>query len=144
MPSTQLGPVGARRRFRMSSHFSQHDRIVLEGMRFYGFHGVNPEERVLGQEYLVDLAVEIDLGPAGRSDRLEDTISYAHIYRAVREVMEGEPRNLLEAAAQSIADRVLSEFPVNSVAVRVKKPHPPIRGSVIENATVEIFRRREN
>ena len=123
---------------------SPSDRIVLEGMRFYGFHGVNPEERVLGQEYLVDLTVEMDLGGAGRSDRLEDTISYAHIYRAVKDVMEGEPRNLLEAAAQSIADRVLSEFPVDSVTVRVKKPHPPIRGSIIESATVEIYRRRGN
>ena len=127
----------------MSSTFPQRDRIVLEGMRFYGFHGVNPEERVLGQEYLVDLTVEMDLSRAGRSDRLEDTISYAHIYRAVKEVMEGEPRNLLEAAAQSIADRVLADFPVELVAVRVKKPHPPIRGSVIETATVEILRRRE-
>ena len=113
-------------------------------MRFYGFHGVNPEERVLGQEYLVDLAVDMDLANAGTSDRLEDTISYARIYRAVREVMEGEPRNLLEAAAQSIADRVLSEFPVDSVGVLVKKPHPPIRGSVIEYATVEIFRLRQD
>ncbi len=127
----------------MSSQPKRPDRIVLEGMRFYGFHGVNPEERVLGQEYLVDLTVEIDLSIAGRSDRLEDTISYAHIYRAVREVMEGEPRNLLEAAAQAIADQVLAEFPVDSVGVRVKKPHPPIRGSVIESATVEIFRRRQ-
>ena len=128
----------------MSNPFPQPDRMILEGMRFYGFHGVNPEERVLGQEYLVDLTVEMDLGPAGRSDRLEDTISYTHIYRAVREVMEGEPRNLLEAAAQSIADRVLSDFPVDSVSVRVKKPHPPIRGSIIEYATVEIFRRRKD
>ena len=128
----------------MSSIDPQSDRIVLEGMRFYGFHGVNPEERVLGQEYLVDLTVELDLGRAGRSDRLEDTISYAHIYRAVKDVMEGDSRNLLEAAAQAIADRVLSEFPVESVAVRVMKPHPPIRGSVIESATVEIFRRRQD
>ena len=127
----------------MKDDFQKTDRIVLEGMRFYGFHGVNPEERVLGQEYLVDLAVDIDLANAGTSDRLEDTISYAHIYRAVRDVMEGEPRNLLEAAAQSIADRVLGEFPVDSVSVRVKKPHPPIRGSVIEHATIEITRRRE-
>ena len=126
----------------MKDDISKNDRILLEGMRFYGFHGVNPEERVLGQEYLVDLAVDMDLGPSGVSDRLEDTISYAHIYRAVRDVMEGEPRNLLEAAAQSIADRLLAEFPVDSVSVRVKKPHPPIRGSVIENATVEIYRRR--
>ena len=118
------------------------DRIVLEGMRFYGFHGVNPEERVLGQEYLVDLSVEMNLAVAGDSDHIEDTISYAHIYRAVKDVMEGEPRNLLEAAAQSIAYRVLDEFPVDSVSVKVKKPHPPIRGSVIENATVEIMRSR--
>tara|TARA_B100001123_G_scaffold145373_1_gene168777 strand:+ start:1025 stop:1408 length:384 start_codon:yes stop_codon:yes gene_type:complete len=126
----------------MSSEFSRDDRIVLEGMRFYGFHGVNPEERVLGQEYVVDLTVEMDLGPAGESDRLEDTVSYAHIYRAVKDVMEGEPKNLLEAAAQAVADRVLTEFSVDSVGVRVKKPHPPIRGSVIENATVEIYRNR--
>ena len=128
----------------MKDEFPKTDRIVLEGMRFYGFHGVNPEERVLGQEYLVDLAVGMDLTQAGASDRLEDTISYAHIYRAVRDVMEGEPRNLLEAAAQSVADRILSDFPVDSVSIRVKKPHPPIRGSVIENATVEIFRRRQD
>jgi len=128
----------------VKDEFPKADRIVLEGMRFYGFHGVNPEERVLGQEYLVDLAVEMDLTQAGASDRLEDTISYAHIYRAVRDVMEGEPRNLLEAAAQSVADRILSDFPVDSVSIRVKKPHPPIRGSVIENATVEIFRRRQD
>ena len=88
----------------LTEDFSPADRIVLEDMRFYGFHGVNPEERVQGQEYLVDLAVEMDLSLAGRSDRLEDTVSYAHIFRTVKDVMEGEPRNLLEAAAQSITE----------------------------------------
>ena len=83
------------------------DRIILEGMQFYGYHGVNPEERVLGQRYVVDLTADLDLRRAGQSDRLEDTVSYSHIYRTVRAVMEGEPRNLLESAAQAIADRVL-------------------------------------
>ena len=118
------------------------DRIILEGMQFYGFHGVNPEERVLGQPYLVDLYVETDLGRAGDSDRLEDTVSYSRLYREVRDVMEGEPRNLLEATAQTIASRVLEQFPVRSVLVRVKKPHPPIRGSKIDHAAVEIYRAR--
>ena len=90
------------------------DRIILEGMQFYGYHGVNPEERVLGQRYVVDLTADLDLSRAGQSDRLEDTVSYSHIYRTVRAVMEGEPRNLLESAAQAIADRVLSEFPNRS------------------------------
>ena len=119
------------------------DRILIEGMQFYGFHGVNPEERVLGQRYVVDLAVDLDLGEAGQTDRLEDTVSYSHIYRAVREVMEGEPRNLLESAAQAIADRVLEEFPVDGITVTVKKPNPPVRGSSIDLAAVQIQRTRQ-
>jgi dihydroneopterin aldolase len=118
------------------------DRIILEGMQFYGYHGVNPEERVLGQRYVVDLVADIDLAAAGLSDRLEDTVSYSHIYRAVRSVMEGEPRNLLESAAQAIADRVLADFPVDAVSVTVKKPNPPVRGSSIELAAVQIHRAR--
>ncbi len=119
------------------------DQIILQGMQFYGYHGVNPEERVLGQRYVVDLTASLDLRRAGKSDRLEDTVSYSHVYRAVRAVMEGEPRNLLESAAQAIADRVLAEFPVESVSVTVKKPNPPVRGSSIELAAVQINRVRQ-
>ena len=118
------------------------DQIILLGMQFYGYHGVNPEERVLGQRYVVDLTADIDLSHAGESDRLEDTVSYSHIYRSVRAVMEGEARNLLESAAEAIADRVLSEFPVAAVSVTVKKPNPPVRGSSIELAAVQIHRSR--
>ena len=118
------------------------DRIILEGMQFYGYHGVNPEERTLGQRYVVDLAADLDLSRAGQSDRLEDTVSYSHIYRTVRVVMEGEPRNLLESAAQAIADRVLAEFPIDAVTVKVRKPNPPVRGSSIEQAAVRIRRVR--
>ena len=118
------------------------DRIVLEGMQFYGFHGVNAEEKSLGQPYVVDLAVEMDLSIPGKSDRLEDTVSYTHLYRSVRKVIEGESRNLLEAAAENVAIRILDEFPVKAVQVRVKKPRPPIKGSFVENAVVEIYRVR--
>lgn len=111
-------------------------------MQFYGFHGVNAEEKALGQSYLVDLAVEVDLSPPGRSDRLSDTVSYTHLYRAVKEVIEGQSRNLLEGIAQSIADRVLQDYPVTSVQLTVKKPHPPIKGSVVAYAAVEIYRGR--
>ena len=119
------------------------DQIILQGMQFYGYHGVNPEERVLGQRYVVDLTVDLDLSRAGASDRLEDTVSYSHIYRSVRAVIEGEPRNLLESAAEAIAKRVLAEFPVDAVSVTVKKPNPPVRGSSIESAAVQIHRTRE-
>ena len=127
----------------MADRSTPPDSIILEGMRFYGFHGVNPEEKALGQPYLVDLTVELDLSGPGRTDRLEDTVNYTDLYRAVRAVLEGESKNLLEAAAQAIADRILEGFPVEAVRVRVNKPQPPIRASVIENASVEIYRRRE-
>ncbi len=119
------------------------DRIILTGLQFYGFHGVNPEERSLGQHFIVDLEAELELSIPAASDRLEDTVSYTQLYRAVKEVMEGEPRNLLEAAAGAIAARVLDRNPqVNGVRVRVQKPRPPIKGSVIESAAVEIYRSR--
>ena len=119
------------------------DRIVLEGMQFYGYHGVNPEERTLGQAYIVDLVVELDLSCAGASDRLEDTVSYPRLYRSVQTVVEGQSKNLLEATAHHIASKVLAEFPVDAVQVRVKKPRPPVRGSVIEYAAVDIYRSKE-
>ena len=127
----------------MADNSNSSDRIILEGMQFYGFHGVNAEDRSLGQPYVVDLVVEMDLSVPGKSDRLEDTVSYTHLYRAVQKVLEGESKNLLEATAEAVARRVLEEFPVDAVQVRVKKPRPPIKGSFIENAVVEIYRVRE-
>ena len=119
------------------------DRIILTGMQFYGFHGVNAEERALGQPFIVDLEAELELTAASESDRLTDTVSYTDLYRVVKSVVEGEPLNLLEAAAGSIASEVLRQHSlVDSVRVRVQKPRPPIRGSVIESAAVEIYRSR--
>ncbi len=120
------------------------DRIILTGMQFYGFHGVNPEERSLGQPFIVDLDAELDLSAASESDRLPDTVSYTALYRVVKSVMEGEPRNLLEAAAGAIAGRVLEQHTsVVGIRIRVQKPRPPIKGSVIESAAVEIYRVRQ-
>ena len=119
------------------------DRIILKGMRFYGYHGVNSEEKALGQSYVVDLEADVDLTVPGATDRLEDTISYTLIYRTVKSVVEGDSQNLLESVAQTIADRLLAELSLDGVRVRVKKPNPPVKGSVIEYAAVEIYRQRE-
>ena len=118
------------------------DKIILKGMKFYGFHGVNPEENVQGQSYVVDLEAEVDLARAGRTDSVDDTVSYSHLYRSVKAILEGEPRNLLERLAQETADRLLADFPLAAVTVTVKKPNPPIKGSFIDYAAVTIHRRR--
>ena len=116
------------------------DRIVLEGMRFYGYHGGSPEERSLGQPFEVDVEAELDLSLPGSSDCLEDTVSYTHLYRVVKEVLEGEPRSLLEALAQDIAHRLLDTFPVRATKVRVTKTRPPIKGGMLSGAAVEVYR----
>jgi 7,8-dihydroneopterin aldolase/epimerase/oxygenase len=118
------------------------DRIILKDMQFYGFHGANAEERALGQVYTVDLTVELELQHPGNSDCLEDTVSYSHLYRSVKELVEGQSRNLLEALAQDIATRVLEQYQVAAVEVTVKKPQPPIKGSVLGYAAVQVRRTR--
>ena len=116
------------------------DRIILEGMQFYGYHGGSPEERSLGQPFQVDLEAELDLSIAGKSDSRDDTVSYTHLYRLVQEVMGGAPKNLLEAVAEEIATRALDSFPLRGMMVRVKKTRPPIKGAVVSGAAVEIYR----
>ncbi len=118
------------------------DSIQLKGMVFYGYHGANPEEQKLGQRFVVDLEVRRDLRPAGLSDNLDDTVSYAALYRVVKEVVEGPSRNLLESVAETIAQRVLDGYDVDAVRVKVMKPEAPIKGSVLQHAAVEVFRER--
>ena len=118
------------------------DRIILEAIQLYGYHGGSAEERSLGQPFQVDMEAELDLSVAGKSDNRDDTVSYTHLYRIVKEVMEAEPRNLLESLAEEIARRALDSFPLQAVRVRVKKTRPPIKGAVLSGAAVEVYRTR--
>ena len=71
-----------------------------------------------------------------------DTVSYTHLYRVAKEVMEGEPKYLLEALAEEIASCSLGSFPLQAVRVKVKKTRPPIKGAVLSGAAVDIYRAR--
>ncbi|WP_044895771.1 dihydroneopterin aldolase [Bacillus alveayuensis] len=118
------------------------DKIYINRMQFYGYHGVLPEENKLGQVFLVDLVIETDLRKAGQSDDLHDTINYAELYRICREIVEGEPFKLIEAVAEKIADTILVAFPsISNCTVKVIKPNPPIQGHY-ESVAVEIVRSR--
>jgi dihydroneopterin aldolase len=111
-------------------------------MEFYGYHGVLPEETILGQRFSVDLAVDVDLKRAGLTDDLEDSISYVDLYQLCKEVVEGEPYKLIEAVAEKIAQQTLDQFAkVEQVTVKVVKPNPPIHGHY-QFVAVEIVRSR--
>jgi len=116
------------------------DRILMEGMAFYGRHGVFPAERELGARFTVDVELEGDLREAARSDNLEQTINYVGAYELVKEVVEGEPCHLLEAVAERIATRLLQLPRVQKATVRVHK-RPPLEGE-FRSFGVEVVRSR--
>ncbi|XP_008809888.1 dihydroneopterin aldolase 2-like [Phoenix dactylifera] len=120
------------------------DKLILRGLQFHGFHGVKPEEKKLGQKFVVDVDAWLDLSEAGKSDNLSDTVSYTEIYRIVRDVVEGPSQNLLESVAHLIANTTLLKFPqISAVRVKVGKPHVAVHGT-IDYLGVEILRYKKN
>lgn len=118
------------------------DRIILEGLEFYGRHGVHAAERALGQRFVVDAELVLDLRPAGASDDLARTVDYGAAYATIRGVVEGAPRQLVEAVAEGIAAALLGAYPIDAVRVRVSKPAAPIPDAVFARVGVEITRSR--
>ena len=118
------------------------DQIFLTGIKGFAFHGVYPEERREGQNFSVDIVAAVDLYPAGISDDLNNAVDYSLVARAAHEELVGEPLNLIEAVAERIAQRILSEFAsVISLKVKVHKPDAPV-GLDISDIAVEIERKR--
>ncbi len=103
------------------------DRLLLEGLQFFGHHGDVEAERALGGRVDVDVEIRTDLTEAGRSDRLAGTVDYVRCYDAVRHVVENKQHNLLEGVAEEIAAALLTDERIDSVRVRVAK-QPPIAG----------------
>lgn len=97
--------------------------IFIEGIKVFAHHGVFPEERKEGQDFLIDIRMEADLEEASRSDRIEDTVDYAAVARSVAEVATSCSFNLLESVCRAIADRILEDGKVSSVEVTVRKPN---------------------
>ncbi|MFV0459714.1 MAG: dihydroneopterin aldolase [Actinomycetales bacterium] len=102
------------------------DRIELRGLRAFGRHGVFEDERRDGQEFVVDLRLDVDTDPAARSDDLADTVDYGAVAVAVHEQVAGSPVNLIETLADRIATTCLGFAGVRAVEVAVHKPAAPI------------------
>ncbi|KAA9130395.1 dihydroneopterin aldolase [Microbacterium caowuchunii] len=102
------------------------DRITITGLRGFGFHGVYPEEKREGQEFVVDVTMTLDLRPAAASDDVADTVHYGEVADDVVAEIEQRPVDLIETLAARIADVVLARPLVGAVAVTVHKPSAPI------------------
>jgi 7,8-dihydroneopterin aldolase/epimerase/oxygenase len=120
------------------------DAILLRGLGFYGYHGVHQQETELGQRFLVDIVAHCDLRPAGRSDDIEQTVSYSDLHAIAREVVEGPPCRLIETVAERIAGRILMDCPrIDAVEIEIRKPAAPITTGAIDFAGVRIVRHRD-
>lgn len=120
------------------------DKIIIKGLKLFAYHGVNPEEKRDGQNFIIDITSKVELLKAGKSDELCDTVSYAKILKTARAAFCENKYDLIEAAAQRVADAVLNEYKdVKEVTVLVKKPEAPIKAD-FDYVAVEITRARQN
>ena len=136
-----VGPGGGARGVRGAPIAGpRRDTVLLEGMEFFGYHGVLPEERRMGQKFVVDVRMGCCLKAAGEGDDLSATVDYSKVYESVKTIVEGRPLELVESVAERVAAAVLDgEGRAEDVWVRVTKPHVAL-GGVLGGAGVEIFR----
>ncbi len=105
-------------------------------MRFYAYHGVLPQEREIGNVFVVNMTLDADITAACRSDEVGDTINYAEVFELVKAEMQ-QPSKLLEHLAGRIMERVITVFPqISTVSVSVAKMHPPVNGEMEKAAIV--------
>ena len=118
------------------------DRIGVTRIAVFGRHGVLPAEAVLGQRFYISLEARLDLAPAGRSDDVAHTVSYADLTQIAVEIATERRFNLIEALAETIAATILDRFaPVEAITVRVDKPSAPVP-AILDGVNIEITRHR--
>lgn len=118
------------------------DRIIVRDLQVFARHGVLPEEASLGQRFAVDVTAYLDLAPAGTSDALAESVSYADIIARTTDVLTGQRFDLIEAAAEAAAASVLALSPrIDRVVVELRKPGAPI-DAVFAHVGVVIDRSR--
>ena len=120
------------------------DKILIQGLKVFSYHGVNPEEKRDGQNFILDITAWVNFSEACRSDDLNHTVSYAKMMKTAIRVMTEASYNLLERAADRVAEQLFLEYsPVMELEVLLKKPEAPIRAE-FEYVAVCIRRKRSD
>ncbi len=118
------------------------DKILVRNLKIFAHHGVNPEEKTDGQNFVFDIDAYVDISVPCISDNVEDTVSYAKIIKETVRIFTSQKDDLLERAAQRVADGLFESFEkIQSLRILLKKPEAPIKAD-FEYVGVEIFRER--
>ena len=119
------------------------DKIIMENMGFYGYHGVLQEEKTLGQKFFVDAYLYLPLKKAGENDDLSFSVNYGAVYETIKRIVTNERFDLLEGLAERICSEIFLSYPlVQKLRIRVKKPEAPVPG-IFDYFGVEIVRERQ-
>ncbi len=118
------------------------DKLRLTGLSFFGHHGCLEAERQLGQRLELDVELQGDFSSCASGDALADALDYTKVYRMLKDLVEHGSYKLLEALAGAVADKLLKNFQVEKVVVRVRKPNVPFSAS-LTNVEVELERSRK-
>ena len=117
------------------------DTIMIRGLRVYAYHGVKDEEKRKGQPFILDIDVCADMTAACESDNIQDAINYSDVTKCAVAPMLAEKNDLIERAAERVAQAILAAFPAEEVTVTLKKPRAPV-GADFEYMAVSVTRRR--
>ena len=119
------------------------DKIHLENMLFYCYHGVSDFEKKLGGKFEIDLDLYLSLKKAGKSDSLLDTVDYAAVYKVVNNCSNQKKYSLIESLGETICETLFKKFPIDRIKIRVRKLNAPLRG-VLKFVEIELDRRKNN
>ena len=118
------------------------DKILIRNLKIFAYHGVNPEEKENGQNFVLDIDAFVDISVPCVTDNVEDTVSYAKIIKETVKIFTCQKDDLLERAAQRVADGLFASFDkIQSLRILLKKPEAPIKAD-FEYVGVEIHRER--
>jgi dihydroneopterin aldolase len=118
------------------------DTIFITGIVIHARHGVMDHESEVGQRFVIDLELSIDLSESAHTDRLSDTVSYASVVATATAAFKDTNYKLLERAAGAVSDAIFAAFPrIDAVKVTVHKPHAPI-AAIFEDVGVVLTRKR--
>lgn len=111
--------------------------IFLKEIRCYAYHGVAPQENLIGNEYVIDLKLKVDISQASQTDEVADTVSYADVHELIKAEM-AVPSKLLEHVGGRMATKLFEAFPsIEEIELRLSKRNPPM-GADIDTAGIEI------
>lgn len=118
------------------------DKILVRGLRIFAYHGVNPEEKEDGQNFVLDIDAYVDITVPCETDNVEDTVSYAKIIKETVRIFTRRKDDLLERAAERVAQGLFESFDrIQSLRILLKKPEAPIKAD-FDYVGVEIYRER--